>query len=191
MGQLNTSITLADLGHAKILLDQGRLIEMYDYLASFGDRYSILAKSVVDGSSLSGQAALEFMEHTVELQGNTLTQADINSIKLEMAKEYINTLTKIANDNEGVITEEITVIETRLLHDKVFNNARIGKDAWTLNTLFEVMDATEAQQYWEDVLASAGDFASEIAIVGTTVEWVFDNIYNESVSEAQRNNLGI
>jgi len=59
---LHTPITPADLAQARELLAQGRLSQMYDVLAAHGDRYSTLAKGVVEGNTLSGVAALEFMQ---------------------------------------------------------------------------------------------------------------------------------
>ena len=62
-------ITQDDLKHAQDLLNNGQLSERYGYLASKSDRYAVLAKGVVEGNTVSGAAALEFMEHTAKNQG--------------------------------------------------------------------------------------------------------------------------
>lgn len=55
MSALSNPITHSDLVHARSLAEQGKLSDMYDYLAARGDRYSILAKGVVEGDTLSGR----------------------------------------------------------------------------------------------------------------------------------------
>ncbi len=55
MGSLDTNITCENLQHAKGLLDQHGPGAMYDYLSSFGDRYSTLANGVVNGDTLSAK----------------------------------------------------------------------------------------------------------------------------------------
>ena len=71
MALLSSPLTQNDLAHARDLANQGKLSEMYDFLASHGDRYAVLAKGVVEGNTLYGQAAIEFMKRTAENQGKT------------------------------------------------------------------------------------------------------------------------
>lgn len=70
---LQQPITQSDIDYAHTLYQQGRLGEMYDFLASHGDRYSILAKGVVTEDTLSGRAAIEYLEHAALSQGKNLT----------------------------------------------------------------------------------------------------------------------
>lgn len=120
MAELQSPITMENLNYAKGLADQGKLVEMYGYLASFGDRYSVLATGVVQGSTLSGVAALEFMEHSAKQQGQTLSENDLNDIKMGMAQGYLGTLFSIAENNGGVVGREIRADEAQLFHDTVF-----------------------------------------------------------------------
>jgi len=168
---LITPITQTDLDNAQTLLNQGGPSAMYEYLAGFGDRYSVLAQGVLDGSTLSGQAALEFMQHTAEQQGRTLTEAEINNIRTEMATGYLQTLQGILNNsNDGLITREIDAKEAWAFHNKVFTDNNLGPDAWTLNTPFKLFGEEGAQSYWESVLDSAGDSVKEVQLSFTTLE---------------------
>ena len=81
------NLNQANLNQARQLYDQGNLEGMYNYLAlNCGDRYAVLAKGVVTGDTISGKAAIEFMENTAEQQGRTLSESDLNQIRTDMAK---------------------------------------------------------------------------------------------------------
>ncbi len=168
MATLQTPITLDSLNYAQTLFDTAGPGAMYNYLAGFGDRYSILAQGVLDGSTTSGQAALEFMEHTALQQGVTLTQGDVDQIRLDMAQGYLDTLQGIALSSGGQVTREITAIEAEQFHDDVFISSGLGEDAWTLNTPFELFGAVGAQNYWESILNSAGNTAEELRLSSST-----------------------
>lgn len=102
---------------------------MYGYLASFGDRYSVLAAGVVQGDSPSGVAALEFMEYSAKQQGQALSE---NDIKMGIAQGYLGTLFSIADNNVGVVSREIRADEAKLFRDRVFEDSGLGNDAWPL-----------------------------------------------------------
>ena len=161
-------ITTNDLTHAQGLLNNGQLSAMYDFLASKGDRYAVLAKGVVEGNTVSGKAALEFMEHTAKQQGKVWTEANAQEIRIEMATKYLETLSGITG-SDGTIRREIRAEEAQLFHDQVFRDSGLGKEAWTLHTPFKMLGEEAAQTYWEDVLASADDFGAETALAGYTV----------------------
>ena len=167
MGQLHTPIISENLNTAQALLSQNGPGAMYNYLSGFGDRYSTLALGVVDGNTLSGQAAIEFMERTAESQGRELTEVDLDHIRMEMAQKYLNTLNGIASNPTnlaGVVDREITAQEAQIFHDQVFQDQQLGEDAWTLNTPFNLFGEQRAQEYWDSVLASAGDPVKEAAL---------------------------
>ena len=74
-------LTQDNLNYANSLLDQGRVSEMYDYLAAQGYQYAQLANGVANGDSPAGLIALEFMENTAQAQGLTLSQAEVDYLE--------------------------------------------------------------------------------------------------------------
>ena len=167
MSEQPISITQDDLKHAQELRNNGQLSEMYDYLASKGDRYAVLAKGVVEGNTVLGAAALEFIEHTAKNQGKTWTEANAQDIAGQMATGYLQTLTTIAGDS-GVVNRQIMFEEAQFFHDDVFQKSDLGKEAWTLHTPAKLLGQDGTQEYWEEVLYSAGDSNKEFDLAVKT-----------------------
>lgn len=119
MGELKTWITQEDLTHARELLEQGRLADMYDYLTAHGAGYAVLAKSVVTRDALG----LEFLELMAERQDKTPTADELRAL----AWEYLNTLARIGDDNDGVVERDIEADEAQALHARVLKNNRRGR----------------------------------------------------------------
>ncbi|WP_428422561.1 calcium-binding protein [Methylibium sp.] len=164
-------LTAADLTQAQALLDQGQVSAMYTYLSERGDRYATLANGVATGNTLSGSAAIEFMRATATQQGKTLSDADIDGIRHDMAEGYLRTLEEIANP-DGSVTRDMRFGEAQRLHDTIFNERTLGPDAWTLNTPGQIFGPEGAQQYWERLLDAAGDPAKEAYVAGATHQWI-------------------
>ncbi len=168
------NLTAADLAQAQALLNQGQISAMYTYLAERGDSYAMLANGVATGNTLSGAAAIEFMRNTAAQQGKTLSDADINTIRREMADGYLATLQTIAGNEStnGSVTRQISFNEAQQFHNTVFNDRQLGPDAWTLNTPGILFGPDGAQQYWERLLGAAGSGWDEALIAGSTLQWV-------------------
>jgi len=92
-------IIVADLVHARNLLNQGRVDAMYQYLSDYGYTYPKLANGLVSESSLAGQAAINNLKEVAQRNGQSLTQAQINDIKNAMAGAYLSALE--ANYQQG------------------------------------------------------------------------------------------
>ncbi|MBN1006600.1 hypothetical protein [Amphritea pacifica] len=87
----SVQISKADIAYAKGLVEKAKetgdtshLSEMYEYMADKGDRYAELANGVVEGDTLSGKSALEFMEHTATSQGIEWDEGKTDSIRMEV-----------------------------------------------------------------------------------------------------------
>jgi hypothetical protein len=164
-------MTQPDIDQARYILEHRGPSAMYNHLTNFGDRYAKLADGVAQGNTLSGVAALEFMEHTAEQKGITLTAGKVDEIRFHMANGYLDTLQNILNDpkSNGMVIRDITAAEARVFHDRVFEDASLGIDAWTLNTPFRLLGDEAAQHYWEDILDSAGDREKELGLALETM----------------------
>ncbi|MBK7901346.1 MAG: hypothetical protein IPJ99_18860 [Betaproteobacteria bacterium] len=165
-------LTQNNLDYARSLLDQGRVSGMYDYLAAQGYQYARLANGVARGDSPAGLIALEFMENTAQAQGHTLSEAEVNSIRGDMANGYLRALQQqLDNSTTDTVSRDITADEAWSFHSDVFQNHHLSADAWTLNTPFEIIvDSAARQAYWQQVLNAAGDPVAEASLsVGTYV----------------------
>ncbi|WP_019567484.1 hypothetical protein [Thioalkalivibrio sp. ALMg13-2] len=124
---IHTPITQDDLDYARSLQAEGRLADMYDYLATFGDRYSILARGVVEGDTMSGQVALRFMEAAAEGEGIPFGESETDAIRSDMADQYLVTLQGILDiSDQGVISRETNHSEARRRRGQVLPFALFG-----------------------------------------------------------------
>ncbi len=140
---------------------------MYDYLASKGYKYAVLANGVAKGDSVAGEVAINFMKMTASEAGHVMSEDDVNLIRRQMASEYVNTLSGNL-DAKGIVSADITHDEAWSFHRKVFNNNGLPADAWTLNAVFQVMGEGSRESYWQSVLESAGSVWRELELSAGT-----------------------
>ncbi|HID45892.1 MAG TPA: hypothetical protein EYP34_09070 [Chromatiaceae bacterium] len=119
------------------------------------------------GDTLSGRVALEFLERSAERQGVDLTPQKLDQIRWGLADRYLSTLESIAQDT-GSVTEELRSRPIWNIHSEELSKYGLDKDAWTLNTPFELMGDRQREAYWEAVLDSAGDPGREFALAKDT-----------------------
>ena len=103
--QLNQS----DLNAAKSLLNSSGPAAMYSYLESKGYKYATLANGVAKGDSLAGEAAIGYMKETAEREGHPMSDADVDSVRRDMASGYLDSLQAQA-DAQGGWLQEILVM---------------------------------------------------------------------------------
>lgn len=158
----------AQLDEARRLLSNGGPAAMYDYLASRGYKYAVLANGVVKGDSMAGEAALNFMRVTAAQQKKPLTHQQVEQIKYQMALGYVNTLQQQVN-GYGSVSRDIEYHDAWKLHNTIFSSFGLTNDAWTLNSVFESLANEKSRiNYWNAVLNSAGDPQAEIALAART-----------------------
>ena len=152
-----------------VLADQG-VSQMYGYLAENGFNYARLADGVALGNSLSGEAALSYMRSVAKSRGKTLTESDVNKIRLDMARGYLDVLDSIASGNDGSVDREINSEEVLQFHTQVFEANGLPIQAWTLDSIFKIInDSSEIEAYWDKVLESAGHADKELELAFETM----------------------
>jgi Ca2+-binding RTX toxin-like protein len=163
-------ITQGQLGVAStVLVDQG-VSQMYGYLAKHGFNYARLADGVALGNSLSGEAALSYMKSVAKSQGKTLTESDVDKIRTDMARGYLDVLSSIASDNDGSVDREINSEEVLQFHTQVFEANGLPIQAWTLDSIFKIInDSSKIEAYWGRVLESAGHADKELELAFETM----------------------
>ncbi|MBK5000958.1 S8 family serine peptidase [Pseudomonas sp. S31] len=148
-----------DVKHAREIFQGKGVRAMYDYLAGKGDRYAVLANGVARGNSIAGIAAIDFMKRTEAAAGRPMQEADIEKVRVEMAKAYLGLLDDKVR--KGEIGNDINHVEVWGFHTKVFEDLGRSKDAWTLNTVFELRHPDHREDYWRTVLEAAGSTSAE------------------------------
>ncbi|WP_374490451.1 beta strand repeat-containing protein, partial [Zoogloea sp.] len=141
-------------------------IQAYGSLYGQGYNYAGWAQGVATGNSLSGQAALSYLEGTA-LMGiggdscRNLTQQQIDQIRTDMAQRTLQEYQRIANENNGVLDRDLTYQETRAVHQDVFERNGLSLDNWTLNAPMDLIGSrygdAAVENLWQQLRDTGGD----------------------------------
>ena len=164
---MSKTLTLAEIESARRILESSGPKAMYDFFSAKDYKYANLANGVAKGDSLSGAAALNFMQVTASASGSPLSEVQVGNIKREMASEYINALSNKLSSPAGMASD-VTHQEAWDFHRKVFERNGLTVDAWTLNSVLLVISESTRESYWLTVLDSAGDNAKELLLAYNT-----------------------
>lgn len=147
---------------------------MYARVAASGHRYAQLALGVLSSEgSIAGAAATSFLQSTVEATGRGFTEEDRVLVYQHMARGYVEKLS-LQIGEAGSVHREINYREAWDLHTEAFEGLGYGRDAWTLNAVFEVIgNDNDRQQYWDSVLNAAGNPVSELLLARSTYSMMF------------------
>ncbi|MCQ4348824.1 hypothetical protein NGA35_15615 [Pseudomonas stutzeri] len=134
----------------------GAAVDAYGSLYAQGYNYAGWAGGVAAGDTISGQAALSYMQGTAAMgiggeQCRNLTQQQIDKIRTDMANQTLEKYKEISIDNGGALDRDLTYQETKDVHDKVFRDNGLTLDNWTLNTPMELIRDEYGDQFVEDV----------------------------------------
>lgn len=162
-------LNAADLACARQLLEAHKASKdpspMYDFLASKGDRYAILANGVARGDSVAGAMAIHNMESVAVSHNKPITDVDLNDIRYDMARGYLNTQQKRLDDSPaGIIYGDINHKQAGQFHNEELKRHGLPSKAWTLDPVFRAIDEKSRPAYWEQVLKAAGKPAEELKL---------------------------
>lgn len=119
--QGSVALTWTDTSKAlKILILTKRPELMYEYFASKGDRYALLANSVVKGDSFSGKFALNYLEEVIIENGQICNETKLEKIRFDMAYAYIYEQRSRLKNGVTEITGDINYKEAMAFHERVF-----------------------------------------------------------------------
>src|ERR1700685_4478135 len=113
------------------MLDAGNLASVYQYLQQNGYQYAGLALGVVTGATVSGAAALGFLNTSAQLNGVSLTSAQLTKIKTELTQDYLDFL-KTQAASQGYANTDIDWRTAWTIHNTTFKDAGLSDDVWTL-----------------------------------------------------------
>ncbi|CNJ21697.1 putative serine protease [Yersinia intermedia] len=154
-------LNAADLACARQLLEAHKESKdpspMYDFFASKGDRYAILANGVAKGDSIAGAMAIHNMESVGGRHNKHLTETDIKYIRYDMAHGYLDTQQNRLDESlTGIIYGDIGHEQAAQFHNSVFEMHGLPPEAWTLTEVFNAMTEDSRPIYWEQTLSTGG-----------------------------------
>lgn len=162
-------LNAADLACARQLLEAHQESKdpgpMYDFLASKGDRYAILASGVARGDSIAGAMAIHYLESVAASHNQPMTEAQLNNIRYDMARGYLDTQQNRLDDSPaGIIYGDINHEQAAWFHSRVFSGHGLPSTAWTLDPVFRAIDDKSRPVYWQQVLNAAGKPKEELML---------------------------
>lgn len=155
-------LTKQEIEHARKVFENEGVTQMYDYMATKGDRYAMLANGVAKGNSIAGMAAINFMKKTEADAGRPMSDAQVEQVRIEMGRAYLEL--QESKVLAGGVADEPTHLQVWNFHSRVFERLGRSRDAWTLNSVFELTVNEHREPYWRSVLDAAGSLVSEILL---------------------------
>ncbi|PNM19254.1 S8 family serine peptidase [Yersinia enterocolitica] len=168
-------LNAADLACARQLLEANKESKdpgpMYDFLASKGDRYAILANGVVRGDSIAGAMAIHYLESVAASHNQPITEMRLKHIRYDMAHGYLNTQQKRLDDSPtGIIYGDIDHKQAGQFHNEELKRHGLPSKAWTLDPVFRAIDERSQPIYWQWVLNAAGKPKEELRLSADTYQ---------------------
>jgi hypothetical protein len=131
---------------------QSIVSNVYTQLSQNGYGYATLAEGVITCSTLSGNIAQNFISGYASSQGTTLTNTQTQKIELDLANQYVDTLTGMAVAT-GTVSTDITYSQALQFHTSVFENDGLSENAWTLTAPGEVLDSASMENLWQMIVS--------------------------------------
>lgn len=139
-------------------------IRVYEELLSKGYDYAGWAKGVAKGDTVTGEAAILFMEET---SGRKFSESKLNEIRVDMAKGYLDALT-VQMSKTGQTDTDVKFEKIRDFHEKAFIKHKLSLKNWTLEEPMRLLGkyghgkATQ-ERIWRDLAKTQGDGPDAVA----------------------------
>lgn len=149
-------------------------IKVYGELYAHGYRYAGWGRGVATGRTVTGVSALDFLSSTALLGLGSqevcknLTPAQIDKIRVSMAKGYVGALIGIASKPgaAGVVGRDVDFKETQEFHAQGFKDNNLSIDNWTLHTPMALIRKTQGdaavEKIWQSLRDTGGDGADSL-----------------------------
>jgi len=147
-------------------------------MAGFGDKYAVLANGVARGDTLIGKAALRHMEEIANRSGKCLSEEDINKIRFDMAKSYLEVR---ADKSDAEDYTQLTWEEAQDFHREVFRSNGFPEKSWTMEVPLNVLSKETNDDLWGKILDSAGDSDAEFQVSKEIAETMFAVQYARTI----------
>ena len=137
---------------------------IYSSLQNAGFQYAGWANGVNNADTIAGIAALQYLNSAALMglgaeQCQNFSPQAMDALKIDMAKEYLKALEKIA-DKTGYAERDINAQETWKIHEKAYDNNDLSISAWTLDPVFRTLEKNGGEQllndYWDFMRDTGG-----------------------------------
>ena len=134
-------------------------IRVYEELLSKGYDYAGWAKGVAKGDTVTGEAAILFMEETA---GRKFSESKLNEIRVDMAQGYVNALMMKVKDGKGQTNTDVDFEGIRDFHREAFIKHKLSLKNWTLEEPMRLLGkyghgkATQ-ERVWQELAKTQGD----------------------------------
>lgn len=145
--------------------------QVYSDLYDKGFQYAGWANGVAKGDALTGQMALGFLENSA-IMGyggqavENLSQAQIDKIRVSMARQFLQTLKTIADESGGAVNRDVTFDEAKAFHTSAFLENGLTIDNWTLTIPFDLIKAkygaSQVEATWQALRDTGGEGRSAL-----------------------------
>ena len=182
---MTVSLTIAQLDAYDALIQTNgvsAVTQVYGELYAKGFQYAGWASGVAQGNSVTGQAALGFLDATALMgyggQGTqNLSQAQVDKIRVDMAQQFLRTLKVIAGLSGGTVNRDVTFKEAEAFHTLAFQNNGLTINNWTLTIPFDLIQSkygdSQAESIWEVLRDTGGSGPAAWAASGLLALGVF------------------
>lgn len=140
--------------------------EVYADLYSKGYNYAGWAGGVASENTIAGVSAVNFLTGTALMgwggpQCRNLSETTLDSIRMQMARGYVDVLMQYAEGGSGVVSRDLDYRATKELHEEAFSDHNLSLDNWTLNTPMELVRQTQGdravEDLWREIRDTGGD----------------------------------
>jgi hypothetical protein len=150
-------ISRAQFKKLRLLLGQGRVGAVYEYLSDRGYYYAHWAASEVDGSSPAELRVGTVPGLRLET-AQRLDPSELTRIRLAMACGYLDALS-LQFEQAPLVTRDVSAEETAEFHGEVFRVHFLGLNDWSLHIPFEQQEKAggleAVERYWQGVLRTS------------------------------------
>ncbi|MHA3017104.1 tandem-95 repeat protein [Cupriavidus necator] len=117
------------------------------------------------------------MHNTAKDLGRPLTGAQVEKIKLDMAKGYLDALYQQTIDGSLPVTRDIDSREVWNFHRQVFKDNGLPPSAWTLDTPFRLMEKmggpAQVERFWSMLRDTGGGYSDALAANTATLAFMY------------------
>jgi Ca2+-binding RTX toxin-like protein len=168
-------------------VNNGDFTGAYNFLSSYGYAYASWANGVAQGNTFAGTIALDFLRGTAlvgigSLACQSLSDQAIQSIRQDMAREYLLVLAAQAGDHGDIATTDINAPDVWEIHQTVFERHGLGIENWTLDAPFKIIEKLDGPETleteWARLRDTGGDYADALLYNTVVVGFMYKQTYS-------------
>ena len=159
-------VTKQDISRYHNMIDERGVCgarDVYKELNEKGHGYAGWAYGVSSGKTITGQAALNFMQQTeISKTGKRIPDNKVADIRVDMAYAYLDALKGNIPRGSNYTTKEVDFRTAAAFHKEVFNKHGYSIEHWTLHTPMRLIEkyhgSEKVENMWKTMMLTDGDY---------------------------------